>query len=148
MVCPAYFIQSGQVPLSVVWISLMIGCLVTGVIQANDIHDIRHDQASGIQTMARALGRRRAIIVYCGFYVAAYLVLLVSVGRGLLPAAALLPLALLPTLVRTISGLAACSRREGQIAGLLFWSAQFHGQFGLLLIGGLLLSGLFTGTRG
>ncbi len=148
MVCPAYFIQSGQVPFGVVWVSLAIGCLVTGVIQANDIHDLNHDRASGIRTMAMALGRRRAIIVYCGCYVGAYLILLTSVGLGLLPAAALLPLLLLPALIRTICGLARRSRREGRIAGLLFWSARFHTQFGVLLVAGLIASGLWVGFGG
>lgn len=140
MVCPAYFVQSGEIPFSIFWISLAIACLVTGVIQANDIHDMTHDKASGIRTMALAIGRRRAIIIFCGCYVAAFLILGISVFLRMLPFAALLPLVLLPDLFRRIHGLAVKGKREGEISVLLFWAAGFHAKFGILLVLGLLLS--------
>lgn len=140
MVCPAYFIQSGHLSFSVFWISLAIACLVTGVIQANDIHDMPHDRTSGIRTMALALGRRRAIILFCSFYVSAYLILVSSVLLKMLPPLALLPLALLPGLGSVIRGLATSEMREKQVDALLFWAAGFHSKFGFLMILGLLLS--------
>ena len=145
MVCPAYYVQTGQVPFSVVWISLCLGCLVTGLIQSNDIHDVAHDRASGIRTMALAIGQKRAMIVLCLIYISAYLILFISVALKQLPWLALIPVLALPNLIRTISGLASESRREQTVTGLVYWAAGYHAKFGVLLITGLVLHLLIFG---
>ena len=142
MVCPAYFVQAGSVPLSVVAVSLIIGCLVTGVLQANDIQDIKHDRASGIRTMAIMLGRRKAIMVYCSLYVAAFALLGLSIAARFVPPAALITLPLVVPMARMIRNLAHKPCREAQVSGLMFWSARYHTQFGVLFAGALIVAGL------
>ena len=139
MVCPAYYVQTGQVPFSVVWISLSIGCVVTGLIQANDIHDVVHDRISGIRTMALTIGQGRAMAGLSLIYISAYLILFVSVTLGFLPWPALAPVLALPELIRTIHGMASKSRRERTVAGLVYWAAGFHAKFGALLIVGIII---------
>jgi 1,4-dihydroxy-2-naphthoate octaprenyltransferase len=132
-------VQTGQVPFSVVWISLSIGCVVTGLIQANDIHDVVYDRVSGIRTMALTIGQERAMAMLSLIYISAYLILFVSVALGFLPWPALAPVLALPELIRTIHGLASKSRRERTVAGLVYWAAGFHAKFGALLIVGIIL---------
>lgn len=143
MVCPAYYIQSGQLSWPVFLISLPVGCLVSALMQANDIHDVKHDRASGIRTMALILGRGRAIALLCAMYVAAFLLLAGGVAAALLPPLALAPLLLLPGLARVIRNLAApdgTERREGQVGVIVYWAAGFHAAFGALLLAGLALN--------
>ena len=144
MVCPAYYVQTGQVTFSVVWISLSIGCVVSVLIQANDIHDVIHDRASNIRTMALIIGQERAMAVLSLVYISAYLILFTSVALVFLPWPALAPVLALPELIRTIHGLAAKSRREQTVTGLVYWAAGFHAKFGALLISGLILYLVFT----
>lgn len=141
MVCPAYFIQSRELTWGATWVSLIIGCLVTGVIQANDIQDIEHDRDSGIKTMAMALGRERAACVFSAFYIAAYVILVSSVALRVLLPGALLPLALLPDVWRTLRTLRSMVAKGEEITELLFWAAQFHTKFGVLLIAGIVANG-------
>lgn len=143
MVCPAYYIQSGTLSWQVFLLSLPVGCLVSALMQANDIHDVKHDRASNIRTMALALGRERAIVLLCAMYVSAFLLLAGSVAASLLPLAALAPLLLVPGLARVIRNLSKPARREEQVGAIVYWAAGFHAAFGLLLLAGLGLSLLF-----
>ncbi|MDR1124726.1 MAG: 1,4-dihydroxy-2-naphthoate octaprenyltransferase [Deltaproteobacteria bacterium] len=140
MVCPAYYIQSGALSWRVFLLALPLGCLVSALMQANDIHDLAHDRASGIRTLALALGRERASGLLCAMYISAYLLLAGSVAASLLPLAALAPMLLLPGLARVVRNLAVSARREEQVGAIVYWAAGFHAAFGALLLAGLAVS--------
>ena len=144
MVAPAYYIQTGLTELTPFMASLPTAFLVTGVIQSNDLRDIKNDRLSGIKTMAGFLGRNRALFVYRAMYAGAHLSIIILVLSGIAPWPALLPLLLLPETIRVLRSFdlkknpSCLDGLEGD--RLEGWSAGFHFRFNALYIAGLVLA--------
>ena len=134
MVLPAYFIQTGRLAPAPVFASLGIACLVTAILHANDIRDIAHDRAAGIRTLSMLLGRRRAVWLFTGLTLSAFLLLGLSWAGGLLPSPCLAAFILLPELG---SKLRRIQNPDYDFTDLEIWTAKFHLQFGLLSAAGL-----------
>ena len=141
MVWPAYFIQTGKHSVLPILASLPVSFLVTGILHANDIRDIIEDRKAGIKTLALSLGFHNSVIMYYSLYAAAYLCLIAMVVNGVLPSTAILPLVLVPVIVKIFRRVHEASKGAiEQFESLEAAAAGFHFQFGLLLLLGLLLA--------
>lgn len=136
MAVPAYMIQTGHFSASPLLGSLSIACLVSAIMHANDIRDIAHDKAAGIQTLAMQLGYARAVWVFVALNVAAFALLIFCVVVGQLPFCALLACATLPIFWRNLRAMRQPGYDIGQLEG---WAAKFHMLFGVSLFAGLLV---------
>ncbi len=132
MVLPAWLIQGAGLNPAPLLLSLPVACLVTAIMHANDMRDVRHDRAAGIRTVALWLGPEKSRRLYAGLCLAAYLLVVLSVALKQAPLGALLIFALLPAHIRVL--------RQMDVPALEGISAKFHCLFGALLILGLGLS--------
>ncbi|HHY60877.1 MAG TPA: 1,4-dihydroxy-2-naphthoate octaprenyltransferase [Clostridia bacterium] len=136
----AYYVQTGVSSWLPVLASLPVGFLISNLLHANDFRDIPHDTAAGIVTLGTILGFDRSLVFYYLLNIAAYVCLVLLVIFHVLPVASLLALLALPKAWRQLR-----DAREGWAGDRekLTWlepnHAQLHFQFGLLLLGGLLL---------
>ena len=96
MVLGAYLVQAGSLSWDAVWISLPVGFIVAGILQANDVRDIVHDRKAGIHTNATLLGPTgsRAYLSFLLF--APYLTVIALWYSGVAPWSVMLPLITLP----------------------------------------------------
>lgn len=96
MTVGGYLVQTGTWNTAIVLASLPVGFLVTAILQANDARDLADDRASGIHTLAIALGPRGSRALFSALVAATYLSTAVLVIGGIVPAAALVSFVTLP----------------------------------------------------
>ncbi|MEN9208501.1 MAG: 2-carboxy-1,4-naphthoquinone phytyltransferase [Gloeomargarita sp. GMQP_bins_14] len=134
----ASYAQLGRLTWMAFWASLVVGCLVTGIIFAHHFPQVEDDRRAGKRSPVVKLGPYRASRVYPWVVLPAYALVLVGVLIGLLPVPTLLfglsfPLAwrLVTFLWRTYAGPAS--------GGAMPLAVGLHAIGGVLLAIGLWL---------
>ena len=139
IVIGAYFVQAGRVSWEALIASLPVGFLVAAILHANNLRDLESDKEVGKRTLATLLGRKRAnweyYLLICGTYIA----LILTVLFGVAPFLTLLALLTLPQAYKLMQRV-AISTEPAALNPVLRKTAQLHGRFGMLLVGGWLLA--------
>ena len=131
-VAGTYYIQAGTVTLTVWWMTIPPGLIITAILVVNNLRDIENDRKGGKHTMAVRLGERGTKIQYVVCMVVAYLILIPVAWAGLIPWVVLLTWLSLPiayqaakvTLTQKGRPLNMALAKTGQTAlvfSLLFW---------------------------
>lgn len=143
MVIGSYFVITGDFNTNVALVSMPIGFLVTAILHANNLRDIRHDSAANVRTIANIIGLDGSKIQYYFLILAAYLSVFVMIAADILPLWTLLVLLSIPPAVKNIKTVSKASlERTSEIAMIDIQTAQHHFLFGMLLIIGLLIGAL------
>jgi len=149
---PAVFILMGPLlvagtarALSGVWsigalvLSIPVGLLVTAILLANNLRDMSHDAACGIDTLAIRLGFHRSATVLVGLIFVSYGIVGVSMALGTLPPESgvvfLTLVAAVPMVKQVVWSNEGGSRALRTIDRKL---AALHGLFGSTLCGSLI----------
>jgi len=142
MVVGSYFVLTGQIESSSIFVSIPIGILTTLILHANNTRDIPTDERANVSTFASLIGLRAAKIWYCILLSAAYLSIVIIFLSGILPALSLIVFLSFPFAVKNVLVmLKVNSNNLKKIASLDENTAQLHLIFGLLLIISLFISG-------
>ena len=120
-------------------ISLPIAFMVAAILHANNIRDMEADRAVNKRTLAVIFGLRFARTEYILLVLGSYGAQLLVVAIGLLPLGSLLSLLTLPEALRLIH-IFNTSRAVPLLHQAQGRTAKLHGQFGLLLVVGWMLS--------
>ncbi len=132
----ASYAQLGRFSPTAFWASLVVGCLVTGIIFAHHFPQAVDDARAGKRSPVVRWGGRRASRVYPWVILPAYGVTLIGVGAGILPATALLFWLSLPLAWRLVSFL--WQNYEGSASGgAMPLAVGLHAVGGVLLAVGL-----------
>lgn len=141
MVVGTFFALTGYYSADVLYISLPIGCLVAGILQANNLRDIIHDQKANIKTFASVAGGGFAKAEYLFLIITAYVIVIVLVALGILSPWSLLVLLSLPPAIKNMNQIKGVQvENTSKIAMLDVQTAQLHMLFGLLLSVSILIS--------
>ncbi len=139
MVLGAYYVQTGTFTSEALWLSLPVACTVTAILVANDLRDMEEDNAAGKITPVTLFGRLFGRCEWTLLVMASLLIVIIlAVTVGKSPLYLLSLLALLPA-VRA-SRAVWHGRERSELALALRASAGLHGQLGLLLSVGVVLS--------
>ncbi len=103
MVCGTYYVTAGELPASIWLASIPYAILVTTVLFGKHIDKIPYDSARNVRTLPVILGEQHALLVNEALMVLFYVVTAGLVLGGVLGIWALLVLAALPVLRRTLS---------------------------------------------
>lgn len=135
----AYYVQTEAVSWAAVLASIPVGLLVTAILQANNIRDIRDDTEAGKRTLATFIGRRWANREYVALVLSAYLFLAFIALGGIVP---VLVLSAFVTLPRALEVLRIVVNRDEarMLNAALRMTAGLHLRFGLLMSAGVLLT--------
>jgi 1,4-dihydroxy-2-naphthoate polyprenyltransferase len=140
MVIGTAVMLTGTYDADVFWVSMPIGLLVTAILHANNLRDIRHDREARIKTLANILGFKAAKIEYILLVVFAYFLTLWMIGKGLLPPWSLGVLLTFPLAADNIRCVVKTPAPSTQaLAAIDLKTAQLHLAFGVLYLAGLLL---------
>lgn len=141
MVLGSHYVQTGIFNENVIWASLPVGFLVSGILHANDLRDIDYDQKAGIKTLALILGKNLAFPFYYLLNIAAFASLLFLIMFDILPVSSILPFLLIPKLAENLKNAHISKLGNKNILTCLEAnSAKFHFQFGFMFIAGLLFN--------
>lgn len=75
----AYFIQTGNINIISMFVSVPISILIGAIMLANNIRDLDGDKKSGRRTVAILLGREKAIKLLAGMFIVSYVFILVLI---------------------------------------------------------------------
>ncbi len=141
MVVGTFYALTGNYSADVLYISLPIGCLVTGILQANNLRDIIHDQKANIKTLASVAGNGYAKAEYLTLIIGAYVIVIALVLMKILSPWSLLVLLSLPPAIKNMNQIKGVQvDNTSKIAMLDVQTAQLHLLFGLLLSVSVLIS--------
>jgi 1,4-dihydroxy-2-naphthoate polyprenyltransferase len=138
----AHYVQALHFSWTAVFASIPMGCLCSGVLQANNLRDIDNDSAHGKWTMAAILGRSAAVTELQVTDTLAYLAVIIGVLMRVLPWPTLAALITAPRALeesRLVSQ-GADPERHNRAMTL---SGQLQFEFGLLLATGLIVGWFF-----
>ncbi len=140
LVVGADYALTGVVSARSFWVSLPISALVTAILYANNLRDIRHDAEAGVRTLAGVIGGNKAKRVYYGLVAFAYFSVAGMILAGILSLWSLLVFVSCPLAVRNMKMIREGNLNEpAQLATADVATAQLHLSFGLLLIVSLVL---------
>lgn len=143
MVLGSFFVLTGSYNSTIILTSLPVGFLVTAILHANNLRDIKHDKAAGVRTMATVMGLGGAKIEYYFLVAAAYICIIGMVVLQLLSPWTLLVLLSLPPALKNCKTISQANEStQSELAMIDVQTAQHHFLFGILLAIGLLLSAL------
>lgn len=107
VVAGSYFVQTGAFTTGIMWASIPPGLLTLLLLFLNEFPDAEADRFGGRRHLVIVLGKRRAGIAYAVVLVAVFLVILLGVALGGLPATLLVSFLTFPlaiyTAVRVVS---------------------------------------------
>ena len=144
-VVATYYIQVGTVSGEALLLSLPVGFLVTAILVANNLRDVKEDAEAGKVTSATQFGEKVAALIYIGLVAGAFLfVAIVSAwgGKSLFFLAPLISLSPGISLMRRV-----WRGKERQSLNIAVkGTAILHMQFGLLMSAGLVATKYLTGV--
>lgn len=96
VVIGSYFVQTGAITSEIIWASVPPGILTSLLLFLNEFPDTEADRAGGRKHLVIVFGKRTAGIMYAVLLGCVYLVLVLGIIRGELPALVLIGLLPLP----------------------------------------------------
>lgn len=145
MVVGSFFSLTGVFDWNVAIVSLPVGFLVTAILNANNIRDIKHDTEAQVKTLATILGINAAKKEYYFLVLGAYLSVILMVIGGLLQFWSLLIIISLPVALKNIKDISIAEVNNPEAIAIMdIRTAQLHMQFGLLLTIGLVLTAILN----
>jgi len=136
----SWYVQVQRLPAGPFLLAVPVGLLATAILVVNNLRDIESDARVGKRTLAVRMGVARTRLLYALCLAAAYVMLPVIWGAGVLDGYVLLPLLTAPLALRVLS--VVSHRRDGpSLNGALAGTAQLQLLFCLLLAAGAIASG-------
>lgn len=119
--CGTYLVQRGQIPATVILLSMPLGLLVAAFLWVNEFPDFQADAGGGKRTLVVRLGRRRASRAFGAMLAAAYAGIALLPAAGL-PAAVWLGGAGLPHALAAAARLRAAPESTAQVIPAQAWT--------------------------
>jgi 1,4-dihydroxy-2-naphthoate octaprenyltransferase len=138
IVMGSYYVQVERLTWVAFYAALPVAILVANILHANNLRDIANDRARRKVTIATLLDRPAADYVLWALMLCAFLVVVIAVVLGGLPAPTLIVFGALPSAWST--GRVLRETEAVKLNALVRDSARLHLRFGLLLTAGLLFS--------
>jgi len=135
LVGASYFALTGTFERKVIYVSLPVGFLVTAILNANNIRDIKYDREAKVKTLENILGYPAAKKEYFFLVTAAYLSVAVMFFTKILSLWSMLTFLSLPLALKNMA-IAKRSQEDKPRAEIIFLdvkTARLHFLFGLLL---------------
>lgn len=139
------YVQAETVSSAAWWSSAAMGSLAVAILVANNLRDIRTDEAAGKRTLAVRLGDRRTRVFHRACVVAAFVAVALGVTAGIvdpaigMPAWAALALVASAAAIGPIRDVATAQGRD--LIAVLVGTARLQLVFGALLALGLWITG-------
>lgn len=134
IVTGTFYALTGMFFTEVLLISIPLGLLVTGILQANNLRDIINDRKANIKTLATVFGEGFAKGEYIFLIAGAYLTVILLVVFNILSVWSLLVFLSLPVALKNMNMIKGVKIEDtGKIAMLDAMTAQLTLMFGVLL---------------
>ncbi|WP_279146344.1 1,4-dihydroxy-2-naphthoate octaprenyltransferase [Clostridium tyrobutyricum] len=140
MVLGSFYIQTRQINIISILISIPIGLLTTAILHANDLRDIYHDQKSGIKTLSIIVGKLNSEKIYFALILSPYVIITILALFGLIPILSLICLITLPGALKNIRSIYMSTVSTTYLKTIDQETAKLQAQFGTILIVSIIFS--------
>ena len=137
MTLGVYYIQTREISLTPILLSIPIGLLTTAILHGNNFRDISEDIGAGYKTLAGILGPKGSSYYYAFLVLFAYLLTIYFIIRGFLPMAGIITLLTFPIAVKNVK--VSFNQALVNFTFLDLLTAKLQLYFSTLLIFGLIL---------
>jgi len=134
------YLQTGQLGMREILLSVPVGLLTTAILHANDIRDIYYDRKAGIKTLSIMIGRKKAKTLYTCFLIVSYLSVITMSLTGITPVWSIAVLITLPLAIGNIRKLYAENGDGTGIKALDQETAKLQMLFGIIFIASILIT--------
>jgi 1,4-dihydroxy-2-naphthoate polyprenyltransferase len=142
----AFYVQAQTVTLEAFLATLPMGIMLFSMIVINEIPDIEEDRAAGKLTLVARFGKQAGIKLYIASWICTYGVIVGSVALRLIPVFALLALASVPLVYRSIRTLRIHYNNPILLAPANLAMIGAHSVTSFGLIAGFAIQGLIVGA--
>ncbi len=143
MVAGTFFTLTGGFEPYAVHASIPVACLVTAILAANNLRDIRHDRQARVRTLENTIGFRAGKVLNLGYIVAAYVSVAVMASLRVLPVWSWAVFLTVPLAAKNIRGILSAREDAPQdLASADVANAQLHLAFGTILVLAVFAGGL------
>ena len=133
------YLQTGQLGMREVLLSIPVGLLTTAILHANDIRDMYYDRKAGIKTLSIMIGREKAKTLYTCMLIISYLFVITMSLTGITPVWSIAVLITLPLAIGNIRKLYAENDDGTGIKTLDQETAKLQMLFGIVFIASILV---------
>lgn len=133
------YLQTGQLGMREILLSIPVGLLTTAILHANDVRDIYHDGKAGIKTLSIIIGRDNAKTLYASFLIASYLSVIIMTLTNATPVWSIAVLITLPLAIGNIKKIYAENGDGMKIKTLDQDTAKLQMLFGIVFIASILV---------
>jgi len=137
------YLQTGQLGMREILLSIPVGLLTTAILHANDVRDIFHDSNAGIKTLSIIIGENRAKKLYAGFLIVPYLSVIIMTLSGVTPVWSIAVLITLPLAIENIKKIYAKNSDGMGIKLLDQETAKLQMLFGIVFIASILVPAFY-----
>jgi 1,4-dihydroxy-2-naphthoate octaprenyltransferase len=130
----AYYSITGTITANALYAGIIPGLLVTIILEGNNIRDMESDRAASVRTLAGALGRRAAIVLYVVLVVLVFAVVVVQWLLGWAPALSLSVFLSLPVAAGCVRGVLTGASDRDAMGRVVMQSARLESIFGVVYI--------------
>lgn len=139
MVLGSYYVMTQSINWWLLLIAIPNGCLITAILNGNELRDFFSDQESGLQTLSVKLGYSFSYRLYQILHILPFFIIVFLVVCGILSPWVLLVFLMIPGLYKVLSNMKQSRTSPRANLHLVIYACKFHWYFMLLMILGILL---------
>lgn len=139
MVLGSHYVLAGFVDPQLIAVAIPNACLITAILNGNELRDFESDQASGLQTLSVKLGYNFSFRLYQALHIIPFVVTLLLIALKILTLWTLIVFLMIPSLIKVIRNMYRSKEDMQANLNLVIYACKFHWHFMLLMIAGILL---------
>lgn len=140
MVLGSYFVLAEAIDWQLILVAIPNGCLITAILNGNELRDFYSDRDSNLQTLSVKMGYNFSFRLYQALHIIPFIMLLLLVALKILTPWTLLVFLMIPQLIKVIKNMYRSRIDKQANLNLVIYACKFHWHFMLLMIAGILLN--------
>ena len=139
MVLGSYYVLAKSIDPWLILISIPNGCLITAILNGNELRDFYSDKESNLQTLSVKMGYKFSFNLYRILHILPFIIIGILVLLKILSPWTLLVFLMIPSLIKVIKNMYKSQSDKQANLNLVIYACKFHWHFMLLMILGILL---------
>lgn len=140
MVLGSYYVLAGNIDSALVLVAIPNGCLITAILNGNELRDYYSDKESNLQTLSVKLGYNFSFRLYQTLHILPFIIIPVLIICKILTPWTLSVFIMIPELVKVIKNMYRSKTDKQANLNLVIYACKFHWHFMVLMIAGILVN--------
>lgn len=139
MVLGAHYVLAGFLDPLLIPVAIPNACLITAILNGNELRDFESDKAENLQTLSVKLGYNFSFRLYQALHIFPFVMIIALVATRVLTPWVLAVFLMIPSLIKVIKNMYQAKTDKQANLNLVIYACKFHWHFMLLMIVGICL---------